>query len=194
MKRILTIIAGILIIAVALVGNYLMYKHELSTIEKEYNTKLESMEKDMQDVYNKDLTIQSMTDMEDANNIYNICEKFITSFHSIDVNNDWNEIEAILKKCMTEDAYNEYTPLASGSRGENNPDEEYTITVSDIEVYLNYQNYTGNQVSATVLYTKKMDTKNIDGEKQPYIWKGTFIKEKGEWKVSQIELDSYLDI
>lgn len=141
-------------------------------MRKDYEKKIEDLQKVVR-VTNLGKTPEKEFD------VYQTAEDFLKYYYGIssDVTETYRAEQ--LQKLMTEAAYVNYEK-------EYEQDLGYTLSIDNVEIYVDYQNSTQDGVYACIFYKENINWPEVNTIECNKYWKGVFTKEHGEWKVSEI--------
>lgn len=114
--------------------------------------------------------------------IYQTAEDFLNMYYGIspDVTEEYRDKELIA--LMTDEAYGKYVSASY----DNNLD--YTVTISDIHIYVDYKNSSREGVYACVFFEENTDWPNINTITVKKYWTGIFAFDSisDKWRLAEI--------
>lgn len=155
-----------------LVNNHI----EMQNMKKEYETKMEELK-----------SLVNVTrigeDDETEFDIYEAASEFLIYYYGVseDVPDKFRKEK--LQGLMTEQALSEYDITVYDNT------QNYSITLDNIQVFVDYKNSTENGVYACIFYDENIDWPDVNTITLKKYWRGTFaldIKEE-RWKLDGIE-------
>lgn len=155
---ILFVLAVFLFFFVFLVNNHI----EMLQTKKDYETQIEELK-----------NLVQVTNLGEAPeiefDIYQTAEDFLSLYYGVSKEISTDYRAGKLKELMTEDAYSQY--------GDADYDNElnYTITLADIQTYVDYKNSSREGVLVCVFYDENIDWPGINTITLKKYWLGTFV-------------------
>lgn len=165
------------LIAAAFFFAFLVNNHiEMQNMKKKYETQLE----ELRSLVNVTRIAQSG---ETEFDIYETASEFIKYYYGVSKNVPAGFRKEKLQSLMTEQALSQYDIT------QYNNAQNYSITLDNIQVFVDYKNSTENGVYACIFYDENIDWPDVNTITLTKYWRGTFTMDIQEekWKLDGIE-------